>query len=127
MTDTTAVDLSAVVDAYFAAFNETDAARRAELIPQAWAEDCAYVDPLVSATGADEINAMIGGLQGQFPGHAVTLSSGLDAHHNLVRFGWDLTDPDGAVVMQGLDVGIVAEDGRLSRIGGFFGPLPEQS
>jgi hypothetical protein len=81
----------------------------------------------VSATGADAISAMIGDLQGQFPGHAVTLSSGLDAHHNLVRFGWDLTDADGTVVMQGLDVGIVAEDGRLSRIGGFFGPLPEQS
>ena len=127
MSDTTTVELAAVVDAYFAVFAETDAAKRAELIPQAWAEDCAYVDPLVQASGREAINAMVGSLQEQFPGHAVTLSSGLDAHHNLVRFGWDLTDADGTLVMQGLDVGIVAEDGRLSRIGGFFGPLPDRS
>jgi hypothetical protein len=125
MSDTTAVELATVIDTYFAIFNETDAARRAELIPQAWAEDCAYVDPLVQASGAEAINSMVGDLQGQFPGHAVSLNSGLDAHHNLVRFGWDLTDADGTVIMQGLDVAIVAEDGRLSRIGGFFGPLPE--
>ena len=127
MSDTSTVDLATVVDTYFAIFNETDAARRAELIPQAWADDCAYVDPLVQASGAEAINAMVGDLQGQFPGHAVTLSSDLDAHHNLVRFGWDLTDADGTLVMQGLDVGIVSDDGRLSRIGGFFGPLPERS
>jgi hypothetical protein len=125
MSDTTTDELATVIDTYFAIFNETDAARRADLIPQAWAEDCGYVDPLVQASGAEAINAMVGDLQGQFPGHAVTLNSGLDAHHNLVRFGWDLTDADGTLVMQGLDVAIVAEDGRLSRIGGFFGPLPE--
>jgi len=125
MSDTTTVELATVIDTYFTIFNEPDAARRAELMPQAWVEECGFVDPLVSATGAEAISAAIGDLQSQFPGHAVTLNSGLDAHHNLVRFGWDLTDADGNVVLQGLDVAIVAEDGRLSRVGGFFGPLPE--
>ena len=36
---------------------------------------------------------------------------------------WDLVGPDGAVVLAGVDVGDISEDGRLQRITGFFGDL----
>ena len=36
-----------------------------------------------------------------------------------------LVGPDGAVAVAGMDVGEVAADGRLRRITGFFGGLPE--
>jgi SnoaL-like protein len=125
MTDTTtATDLTAVVDAYVAAWNETDADRRAALVEQAWAPDGAYVDPMFAATGHADISEMHAGAHAQFPGHTIVRTSGLDAHHQLVRFDWELRDPDGATVVAGLDVAIVAEDGRLARLGGFFGPLP---
>ena len=32
--------------------------------------------------------------------------------------------PDGAVVVAGIDVGALADDGRLERITGFFGEAP---
>ena len=40
-----------------------------------------------------------------------------------VRFGWELGVPGGDVTVAGLDVGILAADGRLQRITGFFGDL----
>ena len=67
---------------------------------------------------------MVAAVHEQFPGHTFRRTSGIDAHHNLIRFGWDLVGPDGSTTVAGLDVGIVADDGRLQRIGGFMGDLP---
>jgi hypothetical protein len=134
MTDTTTSPTStstgddglvATVDRYFAMWNAADDAARRAAITSAWTADGAYVDPLVQATGHDELAAMVAGVREQFPGQTFRRTSGIDAHHGLVRFSWELVAEDGAVTVAGLDVGIVAEDGRLSRIGGFFGPLPE--
>lgn len=118
--------LVATVDTYLEMFNETDPERRAALIARAWADDGAYVDPLLEATGHAELDAMAAGVQAQFPGQRFVRTSGVDAHHGLVRFGWELRDDAGGVTVAGIDVGIVAPDGRLSRIAGFFGPLPER-
>jgi hypothetical protein len=129
MTDTTPTDTTdhtATIDAYFAMLNEPDADRRADLARQAWADDCAYVDPLLEAHGYDELVEMAGGVHTQFPGQRFVRTSGIDAHHGLVRFGWELTDGQGATTVAGIDVGIIAPDGRLNRIAGFFGPLPER-
>jgi hypothetical protein len=123
MSDTT-TDLTQTVDAYIAMWNEPDPDRRAQLIARAWADDGAYVDPLAQAAGHEELNAMVTELRAQFPGHSINRTTGLDAHHSLVRFGWSLTDGDGNAAVEGIDVAIVAPDGRLSRIGGFFDPLP---
>ena len=38
-------DLTATVDTYLAAWNETDPARRAELVEQVWAPDGTLTDP----------------------------------------------------------------------------------
>ena len=51
----------------------------------------------------------------------------MDHHHDKVRFGWALLDAAGAVLIEGIDFGEVAEDGRLQKIVGFFGPLPHRS
>jgi SnoaL-like domain len=126
MTDTTTTpDITATVDAYVAMFNETDDARRLELTRRAFADDGSFVDPMFSASGGPQaISEVIGGAQAQFPGHVLTRTSGIDAHHAVVRFSWQLADEDGTVTVPGLDIGVIAEDGRLSRIAGFFGPLP---
>lgn len=49
---------------------------------------------------------------------------GVDTHHGHLRFAWELVGPDGQVAVAGVDVGELAEDGRLRRIVGFFGDLP---
>ena len=51
-------------------------------------------------------------------------TSGIDAHHGAIRFTWTLRAGDGKIVTEGIDFGELADDGRLSRITGFFGPPP---
>jgi hypothetical protein len=128
MTDTTTDPTTyvPVVDRYFAALNETDAEARRELTRRAWTDDGGYFDPLQQAMGHDELVSVPVLAHEQFPGQRFIRTSGIDAHHGLVRFEWELAAEDGTVSVAGVDVGIVAEDGRLSRIAGFFGPVPER-
>ena len=117
-------DVTSTVDTYLAMWNETDLARRAQLVARAWAGDGRYVDPMLEAEGHEALSAMVTGVQAKFPNHRFRRVSGVDVHHEELRFGWELTGPDGAVVVAGLDVGALAPDGRLRRITGFFGDLP---
>ena len=69
---------------------------------------------------------MIEAVQARFPGYRFRRTSEIDAHHDRVRFSWELSpDGDGALA-GGLDVGVVA-DGRLRSITGFldFAPNPD--
>jgi hypothetical protein len=109
------------VDRYFGMWNETDPAQRANLIRLAWVEDGRYADPLLEAEGHDALDGMVAGVQQQFPGHAFRRSGEIDAHHDCLRFAWELVGPDGAVVVAGIDVAIVGSDGRLQSVTGFFG------
>jgi hypothetical protein len=118
-------DVTAIVDTYLAMWNEKDPARRAEHIKRAWADDGHYVDPHLEAEGHAALGEMVARVLAQFPGHRFRRVSGVDVHHDELRFGWELIGPDGAVVVAGIDVGGLASDGRLARITGFFGPLPE--
>src|SRR4051794_10587510 len=43
----TMIDFTGVVDRYIAIWNETDPARRRDLVGQTWTDDATYVDPLV--------------------------------------------------------------------------------
>ena len=66
---------------------------------------------------------MVDAVHAQFPGHRFRRTSDVDAHHDQVRFTWELAAPDGAVTVAGLDVGEVDDAGKLTRITGFFGAL----
>jgi hypothetical protein len=62
-------------------------------------------------------------MQRQFPDHRLERTTSVDAHHAVARFGWAGYAPDGAVAFAGIDVAIVAEDGRISGLAGFVGEL----
>jgi SnoaL-like protein len=117
-------DVDTTIDTYLDMLNETDATRRAELVARAWTPDGRWVDPPLESEGHAGIAEMVAGVHAQFPGHRFRRVSGVDAHHDRLRFGWELVAPDGAVVIAGTDVGELAPDGRLRRITGFFGDLP---
>ena len=112
-------NINTVVDTYIASWNETDAVRRRELVGATFADDGSYLDPLMSGAGADEITAMIGAAQAQFPGHRFELSFGPDAHNDVVRFAWTLVG-DGGAVARGVDFATVGGDGRLRNVTGFL-------
>jgi len=113
-----------IVQAYLAAWNETDETKRRALLDRSWADDGRYTDPMSVAPGRDALVALISQFQQQMPGASLVATSGIDLHHERLRFGWKLAAPDGSTRMEGIDVGQLADDGRLQSITGFFGPLP---
>jgi hypothetical protein len=119
-------DLNEVIDAYLAMWNETDPETRSKVIEQAWTSDCRYVDPLLEAGGYSALSEMVDGVQAHYQGHRFRRVSAIDTHHDQVRFGWELVGPDGALTVAGIDVGELAADGRLCRITGFFGEIPQE-
>jgi hypothetical protein len=114
-----------LVDRYFAAWNETDAPRRRELIAQIWAVDAAYVDPLLTGKGHDGIDAMIAAVHERFPGHEFRLSNKVDGFGNYVRFSWHLVAPGGEAIVKGSDFGVVDTHGRFESVTGFLDAVPE--
>jgi hypothetical protein len=117
-----------VIDRYIAIWNETDPARRRDLIARTWTEDASYIDPLVVAEGADAIDATIAAAQQQFPGFTFRLGGPVDAHHNLARFTWELAPGAGQeAIVVGFDVAVFASDGRLQQVHGFLDKVPTAS
>jgi hypothetical protein len=113
--------LTTVVDHYINAWNERVPERRRALVAQAFADDATYVDPMMSGSGPDEIDAMIGAAQEQFPGHRFVLVAGPDAVDGTARFVWRLEPAAGGdAVAVGHDFATVADDGRLLRVVGFL-------
>src|SRR6476659_10008110 len=113
------------VQAYAAAWLEPAEDKRRELLIQAWTDDGTYTDPMLHVEGRDALNQMITAFQQRRPGDRIVLTSGVDQHHSVLRFGWKWYAADGSSKMEGTDFGELASDGRLCRIVGFFGPVPE--
>ena len=110
-----------VVDGYFAMWNETDQARRREVIEATWTSDASYVDPMFDAEGQDALDAMVAGVHEQFPGHRFRPTGTVDVHNDRARWGWELTGPsDSSAVVSGVDFAVFAADGRLREVTGFF-------
>ena len=123
MTDTTTTP--AIIDAYLAMWLDGDAAARAGRVAEVFTEDGRHVDPNADARGHDGLAEMLSAVHAQFPGFGMRQTSAVDAHNDQFRFGWELTGADGTVIVAGTDVGELAPDGRIRRIAGFWGPLPD--
>jgi hypothetical protein len=116
-----------LVDRYFDIWNETDPARRRELIAATWTADAVYVDPLLAGNGHDGIDAMIRAVHERFPGHTFHRSSEVDGFANNLRFSWALQTPQGIPVVKGSDFGVVDAGGRLRAVTGFLDAVPGEA
>jgi len=116
---------SDAVRLYGEAWAASDESERRSLLERAWADDGVYVDPSARVEGREALVAHIGGFQEQMAGHRIELTSGVDSHDGYLRFAWTMLGPDGAALMEGVDFGRLADDGRIASIVGFFGPWPE--
>ena len=114
-----------VVERYIALWNEPDADARSRAVAQLFTQEGTYTDPLAAAEGYEAIEAVITGAREQFPGHVFKLIGDIDAHHDIVRFGWELV-PEGGdeSVVVGFDVAVAASDGRLRDVYGFLDKVP---
>ena len=103
-------------------WNETDPARRRQVIAATWSAESSYVDPLFTAEGADALDAMVAGVHQQFPGHRFRLTGPVDVHHDRARWGWELAPETGPPVVTGIDFAVLDAEGRLREVTGFFEP-----
>jgi SnoaL-like domain len=114
-----------IVAGYIAAWNETDAGRRRDIIARTWSEDGSYLDSHRDSAGHAAIDAMIGAVQEKFPGYRFRLSSGIEAHHDRVRFSWSAGGTEQApLFFGGTDFAVLARDGRLRAVTGFTDAMP---
>jgi len=113
-------NLTELIDRYIAMWNETDAERRRELIARTWTEEACYLDPILQGEGQAGIDTMVRGVHERFPGHRFRRTSDPDAHHDRVRFSWELAPEGGAPVVSGTDFAVVGKGDRLKTVTGFF-------
>jgi hypothetical protein len=116
-------DPKELAERYIASFNETDAARRRQLLDMLYASDSRYIDPHVDLQGTEEINGFISATQERFPGFTFRLAGAVDAHHDQARFQWHAGPADDPDQYVGFDV-IVTEDGRIRSVYGFMDAAP---
>jgi hypothetical protein len=110
---------------YLAAWNKRDASRRLELVAKAWTEDGSYLDRVRHGRGHNEIDAMIATAQAHFPGYQLRLASGIERHHDHVRFSWVAAGTNEApLYIKGTDFAVLAEDGRMQSVIGFVDAAP---
>lgn len=113
-----------LLDRYFAVWNQRDAEMRRDLIAQTWAEDASYLDPLMQGQGYLAIDRMVQNVQQQFAGHQFRQIGVADAHHDRLRFSWELVSESGPIVVAGTDFGVLAADGRFQSVTGFLDQTP---
>ena len=119
-TDTPNIDTKAI-DNYVAAWNETDNAKRDELLAASVSDDLWYRDPMLEADSREAFSGVLAFVQENFPGHVLTRTSDVDGHRDLVRFNWALGLPGEAPAFAGVDMAKYDGEGKLHRIIGFAG------
>ena len=116
--------MSKSLDLMLAAWNERDPGKVRGHLDAALADDVHFVDPSVETRGIDAFEANVHAVHERLPGATYHRTSGVDSHHGLYRYTWEIRRGD-AVVLAGFDVTELDEQGRVLRVLGFFGPLPE--
>lgn len=123
MTEPTTTEPTTAVDRYLAALNEPDGDKRRALIEQAWTPTGSLTDPPIEGVGHDGLAAVGDTLHEHYAGHRFERTSQVDVHHGRYRFAWALVGPTGATAITGMDTGVLADDGRVGEVVGFFGEL----
>ena len=120
------MNAEALVERYLDTWNETDPAARRAAVADLFSEYGRYVDPLANVSGRTAIADLIDGVQQQVPGHVFRpLGGTVDAHHDIVRFSWELVpETGGEAVAIGFDVAVTDSDGRIASVLGFLDKAP---
>ncbi len=111
------------LDHMLAAWNESDPSMVRSHLERALASGVEFIDPSVVTHGLDEFEANVHNVHAGLPGAEYSRTSGVDSHHDLHRYSWHISR-DGEILVTGFDVTEVDGDGKVTRVLGFFGPLP---
>jgi len=110
------------IGAYADAWVQIDPVRRDELLVRAWAPDGVYCDPLAVVRGRAALSEHIAVTQQSLDGGRIEVTAEAVRHHESAFFPWAMVDAAGVTVMTGFDVAQLDEQGRITRLTGFFDP-----
>jgi hypothetical protein len=117
---TVTANYESLIDRYFESLNETDPARRHELIKQVWNAGGTFAYPGQEVKGWVPIDRDIEAVQKKFPGAKVHRTSKIELIKNsYVRFNWDFGEPSEETLIRGVDFAVI-EHGKLDLVVGFF-------
>ena len=111
------------LDGMLRAWNERNPEKIRAHLDAALADDVIFIDPTHSIVGLDAFETMVREFRTQFPDAVCSRASGVDSHHDLHRYNWEI-HRDGTLLVPGFDVTQLNERGQVCRVEGFFGPLP---
>jgi hypothetical protein len=112
------------LDHMLAAWNELDPSKVRSHLDRALSPEVEFIDPSIETHGIDEFEATFTACGRKFPALSTQGKVGFDSHHGLHRYSWQISR-DGEVVLPGFDATEVDDDGKVTRVLGFFGPLPQ--
>ena len=120
-------DVNRAIDRYIALWNEPDPERRRELIAQTFTEDASYLGPLLGGDGHAGLAALADNIEEHLGGYRFALTGEIDAHHDRVRYAWEILPPEGAPrFAAGTDFAVIAADGRLQSVTAFLDQAPAE-
>jgi SnoaL-like domain len=106
------------IDNMLAVWNERDLNLVRGRLEAVLTPDIAFVDPTIETHGVGEFEENVREFRTKYPQANIRRASGIDSHHNLHRYNWEIT-VEGKVVLAGFDVAETAEDGKVCRVLGF--------
>jgi hypothetical protein len=115
--------LEELVDTYARGWSDPDPVVRRQCLATSLTESVTYTDPTAHVVGRDALADHLDGFQAQWPGARIGRTTAVDAHGTVARFGWHLVQADGTEALVGVDFVELADDSRIARVVGFFGPL----
>jgi hypothetical protein len=104
------------------AWGKSDHEVRRSMLDSGMESSARYTDPKVDFMSVAELSNYIGQVHSKWPGAKIVRTSGVDVHHNVARFAWQLVLADGIVAVEGLDF-VEFSTRKISRIIGFFGSM----
>lgn len=117
-------DTREVWERYVKSWKVASEAEKRALLAGAAVPECVYRDPLMVASGQDELVAYMRAFHQQIPGgHFVT--DEFMTHHGRSIARWRMLDGEGGLQGTGTSYGEYDEHGKLVAMTGFF-EVPEQ-
>ena len=110
-------------DHMLAAWNEIDTGKIRAHLDQALSPAVHFVDPSIETRGIDEFEENVRDFRTRFPDARSVRASGIDSHHRLYRYAWEIYRGE-ELFLPGFDVVEIDADGLVVSVLGFFGPLP---
>lgn len=115
--------MQAAIEGYDQAWNAPDVGSRRTLLEGALSDDCELIEPNGRFAGREYILERITGFAERFPGARVKITTKIDGHGGFARYGWEIVDSKGDLLLEGIDVVEASGDGTIRRIVMFFGKL----